>query len=115
MKNLKTFYENTILNSIDFECYNFNQPSNNFDKIKKLYKVFKEEYYSQYKNNEIKDFADYLQGLPTCCTVPFYYHEILSNAKNAGFIFESDNREDDFLSKYWINLSIAFFTLKDNL
>lgn len=113
MENLKTFYENTILDSIDLEGYSIEQPINNYEKIQKVYKIFKEEYCPE--RNEVKTFADYLQGLPSCCTVPFYYNEILNNAIAIGFILESENIKDEFLSKYWINLSIAFFTLKDNL
>ena len=119
MKNTKTFYENTIIDSIDFDGYDLNNDMYLYDKIKTLYNIFKSEYV--HNNNkhlgEVILFKEWLQGLPSSCSVPFYNYDILTNGKKAGLINESasEAREDIFLEKYWLNLSLAFFTLKNNL
>lgn len=117
MKNFKTFYENTIINNIDFEGYGINNDGYLYDKIKTLYNIFKSEFVHENNKhiNEVTLFKDWLQGLPSVLTVPFSYFDILENAKSAGFKLNTAVKEDDFLEKYWINLSKAFFTLKNNL
>jgi hypothetical protein len=124
MENLKTFYENTIIENIDFEGYGINNDCYLYDKIKTLYNIFKKEYVHENNKhiNEIILFRDWLQGLPSVLTVPFYNYDILQNAKKANLL-NLDNlsekskelKEDQFLAQYWINLSKAFFTLKNNL
>jgi hypothetical protein len=123
MKKFKTFYENTILQNIDFDGYNIN-PENDFDKIQKVYKTFKSEFIHENNKhqNEIFSFSEWLRGLPSILTVPFYNFDILENAKKAGLIKVQnvapsvlDKKEDQFLTYYWDRLAQAFFTLKNNL
>lgn len=112
-RNYKTFYENTIIDNIDLSGYNLSNDVSLYDKIKTCYNIFKMEYgFNIQRMSERKAFSEWLQGLPTALTVPFYYHEILSNAKNFGEVIKN---EDKFLDNYFNNLSDAFFTLKNNL
>ena len=121
MKNYKTFYENTILDNIDFDGYGLTV-TDNFGKVKETHSIFKREYDHEIKRQgEVKAFAEWLRGLPSVLTVPFYYHEILSNG--AKWVQENKDKglraamkkEDKFLDEYWDKLAVAFFTLKDNL
>ena len=124
MNNTKTFYENTILNSIDLSEYDINNDCYNYDKIKTTYNIFKREYI--HKNNEhineVILFSEWLRGLPTVLTVPFYNYDILEKAKKDWVLKINskddkyiENKEDQFLENYWNNLAKAFFTLKNNL
>lgn len=118
-----TFYEQTILDNIDFESYGFDNDVSRYDKIKTLYNIFKREYVhgNNQHQGEIFLFSEWLRGLPSTLTVPFYNGEILENALQ----FAKDNGdkalraklkdEDKFLNDYWGNLSKAFPTLKENL
>ena len=116
MKNYKTFFENIIINNIDFEGYDNIKQENLFDKINSVYETFISEYGHEVKRyGNIKAFTNWLQGLPSVLTVPFYNYEILENAKNNNFILNTEKKENDFLNTYWLNLSIAFFDLKNNL
>jgi len=112
-----TFFEKTILDNINFDGYGINNDGYLYDKIKTLYNIFKREYV--HENNKRQSerflFSEWLRGLPSVLTVPFYNFEILENAKNAGYKIETEEQEDVFLSEYWNNLSNAFFTLKENL
>lgn len=114
MKNYKTFYENTIIDNIDFEGYeNVPQGMELYDKIQRTYETFISEYGYNIKNLGVKRaFAEWLRGLPTVLTVPFYYDEILQNALLAGIEVKD---EELFCEQYWDKLAVAFFTLKDNL
>lgn len=115
--SLYTFFEKTIIDSIDLESYELSNEIDLYDKIKTIYDIFRREYV--HKNNQhIKEtvlFVEWLQGLPNVLTVPFYNSNIISNALLNGFDLSNEDKEDTFLNSYWINLSKAFFTLKDNL
>lgn len=116
MKNYKTFFENTIINNIDFQGYDNIKQNTLFDKINSVYGIFISEYgFLLQRKSEIKVFTEWLQGLPSVLTVPFYNYEILENAKNNNFNLNTEKKENDFLNTYWVNLSIAFFELKNNL
>ena len=125
MKNFKTFYENIIVNHIDLEAYDLSNDINLYDKINTVYNIFKSEYL--YENNikryrtEENCFKNWLMGLPSVLTVPFYNYEILEKAEEYSkgvsetlhwYLIQND---DDFLNDYWQNLAYAFFTLKENL
>jgi len=117
-----TFYEQTIIDNIDFNGYGISaedcEAMELYDKVQKIYEIFLGEYGHKLKITSRENaFADWLQGLPTTLSVPFYYNEILENAKKAGIDYtnKSEKLQDAFLQRYWINLSNAFFTLKDNL
>lgn len=123
MKNFKTLYENTIVNNIDLNAYDIDDSTDLFDRIQMVYAIFKDEYV--HRNNqhlsEVFLFKEWLQGLPSILTVPFYNNDILTNGLN--FAIETNDKllrkkvrnEEQFLNDYWTNLSTAFFNLKNNL
>ena len=119
MTNYKTFYENTVLENIDLTPYDASNDVSIYDKVKTMYNIFKMEYLHEYNikryGSEVKIFEEYLKGLPTCLTVPFYNYEILENGKKYGFDLSTELKEEIFLRSYFNKLSIAFFTLKNNL
>lgn len=112
-----TMYEKIILDGIDFEGYEI-EAKNDFEKINELFKVFNSEY-----GHEIliygkkRAFAEWLQGLPSSCNVPFYNHDILNRGYIHGYVSAdaTEDQEQEFLNKWFINLSEAFFTLLENL
>ena len=107
-----THYEQTILDNIDFDGYGITV-TDNYSKVKEVYSIFKKEYGHMIERvGERKAFAEWLQGLPSTLSVPFYYDEIIANAFSAGINIED---EEKLCADYWIKLSDAFFTLKDNL
>lgn len=112
--SIYTFYEQTIIDNIDFDGYGYNNDCYLYDKIKTLYNIFKSEYVHQNNKhlNEVFLFSEWLRGLPSVLTVPFYNGEILENALLAGL---NTTDEDRFLQNYWTKLAEAFFTLKNNL
>jgi hypothetical protein len=120
--NYKTFFENTIIDNINFEGYGFSNDMYLYDKIKTLYNIFKQEYgFMIERVGEVNAFKEWLQGLPSVLTVPFYNYDIINNAREAGLLTATsddwfkEKDEDSFLDRYWIRLSVAFFNLKDNL
>lgn len=113
-----TFFEQTILDSISLEDYDIDTDSMSQKEILgKVYNIFLSEYV--HHNNERQDhkklFKEWLQGLPTILTVPFYNHDILLNARENGIELREEWQEDNFLNMYWLNLAKAFFDLKENL
>ena len=117
-QNYKTMYENIILDNIDFDGYGLDNNMYLYDKIKTLYNIFLSEYGHEAKRHgDKRAFTEWLQGLPSVLTVPFMNYDILNRAYLHGLIKANatEKDEDDFLSNYWIKLSFAFFTLKENL
>ena len=117
MKNYKTMYENIIVDSIDFEGYEVDTPNTIKEKIDLVYSIFRKEFIHD-NNKHISDernFAEWLRGLPSVITVPFYNHDILEKAKENGYTFENDWAEDVFLEMYWSRLATSFINLKENL
>tara|TARA_R100000951_G_C2513168_1_gene141064 strand:- start:120 stop:473 length:354 start_codon:yes stop_codon:yes gene_type:complete len=117
MKNYKTMYENIILESIDFEGYDVEKPQTDKEKIDLVYSRFRKEFIHD-NNKHISDernFAEWLRGLPSVITVPFYNHDILEKAKEYGYRFENEWSEDVFLEMYWSRLATSFVNLKENL
>lgn len=57
---------------------------------------------------------DYLQGLPTVCTVPFYNGEILEILKDNGIsIPEDDDKSHDLIEAYWMECGKQFWLMID--
>jgi len=115
---MKTFFEKTILENIDLEGYGLSNDLTEYDKVKKLHKIFKGEYgWNIDRMGERRAFCEWLQGLPSALTVPFYNYEILNIAYLNGLIKANatEDEEDKFLNNYFVNLSDAFFTLYNNL
>lgn len=118
-----THYEKTIIDNIDFDAYGISNDCYLYDKIKTLYNIFKREYVHQNNQHlsELHLFAEWLKGLPSVLSVPFYYDEIIENAMT--YVKENNDKglrakikdEEKFCNDYWSNLAKAFFTLKDNL
>jgi hypothetical protein len=96
---MKTFYEQTIIDNIDFSGYEDGLDmmgvgsviNEEFDQelyvnIHNVYHIFKVEYsWRVLQVGEYNAFKEWLQGLPNVLTVPFYNYDILENAKKAGF------------------------------
>jgi hypothetical protein len=113
-----TFFEKIIVENIDLSGYDLSNDINLFDKIKETNNIFKSEYgYNIARMGEKRAFCEWLQGLPSALTVPFYNHDILNRAYLYNVISANatEQEEDKFLDAYFMNLSSAFFTLYNNL
>ena len=114
-----TTFEQLIINNIDLETYDLNNDVYLYDKIKTTYNIFLQEYGHEIKRqgSEVKAFEEWLSGLPSVLTVPFYNHEILNIGYVHGLVGAeaTEEEEDKFLADYFNKLAVAFFTLKDNL
>ena len=112
-----TFYERTILDNIDFESYDIETNGSDFDKVRSTVEIMLREY--QHKNNRHLPLSvlakEWLQGLPSVLTVPFYNHDILQNALLHGFNLDTEDLEDDFLEEYWSKLGATLIMLNNNL
>ncbi len=87
MSNYKTFYENTIVDNIDLESYGLSNDVYLYDKIKTTYNIFKQEHgFMIERVGEVNAFKEWLMGLPSVLSVPFMNSEILSLAKDNGFL-----------------------------
>jgi hypothetical protein len=114
---MKTFYEQTIIDAIDFSGYEDDADIFGdyplYTDIQNIYFIFKKEYgFMIERVGEMKAFSEWLSGLPSVLTVPFYYNEMIQNAKDFGLVIKD---EDEFCNNYFNRLSQAFFTLKENL
>ncbi|MNQ55071.1 hypothetical protein D3C85_691530 [compost metagenome] len=67
-------------------------------------------YNSEYGYNGLspKSCMDYLQGLPSVCTIPFYNGEILELLKAQGIERKTEKGQDTLIQKYWEQAGQAF-------
>lgn len=118
MRTTKTFYEQTIINNIDFSGYEDDPDIYGdyplYTDINNLFHIFMKEYDWRViqLGSSTKAFSEWLSGLPSVLTVPFYYNEMIQNAKDFGLVIKD---EDEFCATYFDKLAEAFFTLKNNL
>lgn len=92
-----------ILNSIDTSDYDVNINTIE-DKIRFVEKTFLSEYgYSVTKLGKQKAIQEWLMGLPSILTLPFYNVDILNLAKQWGALKNNatERAEDKILSNYW--------------
>lgn len=70
-------------------------------------------YQSEYGYNGVSPRAcrDYLQGLPSVCTVPFYNGEILELLANHGISRKSEAAQSKLIDDYWLACGNAFYNM----
>lgn len=117
--NYYTFYESTILDSIDLSDYGI-EATTNFDKVQAVYRIFKSEYgheIERQRGNEVAAFREWLMGLPSVLTVPFYYSDQINRAYVHGLLPAdcTEDQENEFCQSFFENCAQAFFTLFHNL
>ena len=116
MKNKRMFYKDMIVNSIDLSDYGINTDGMSIkEQLQEVYKTFRSEYDHEIKRyGKYQAFESWLRGLPTCLTPDcFYDSDILSLAKEYGFVLDTERKEDKFLNEYWTKLMRAFYNLID--
>lgn len=70
-------------------------------------------YQAEYGYNGVSPKAckDYLQGLPSVCTVPFWNDEILELLAKAGITRKSEAAKEKLIDAYWLACGNAFYNL----
>lgn len=70
-------------------------------------------YDSEYGYNGVSPQAckDYLQGLPSVCTIPFENHKILELLESEGFTKPTENGRYGLIEKYWKEAGNQFYKL----
>lgn len=99
----KKNYEAFILNCID-EDYDNNILTERDDKLRFVFDCFNKEYGHEIRRRGKQSaLAEYLSGLPTCCTLPFYNVEIIDLAIEMGSIDPDpdDKLVERVLENYW--------------
>lgn len=77
------------------------------------YKSVAEVYNAEYGHNGITSKAchDYLQGLPSVCTVPFENYKILQLLEAYGITRKTDNGKSALIEQYWQACGYHFYQL----
>ncbi|MNR06663.1 hypothetical protein D3C85_1227440 [compost metagenome] len=70
-------------------------------------------YNSEYGYNGLTSKAckDYLQGLPSVCTIPFSNFEILELLKAQGIERKTEKAKDTLIQKYWEQAGQEFYRM----
>ena len=67
--------------------------------------------YGSYNGLSTKACRDYLQGLPSVCTVPFYNGEILELLAKHGITRKSESAQAKLIDDYWLNCGHALYMM----
>lgn len=106
-------YNEYLLNAIDSEGYDV-EISTNEDKVKFLADCFQKEFSHEIKRNGgHKALMSWLQGLPSCINLPFYYCDIISLAKEMGGLPEhaTSAQEDKITDNYYNYMAVKITQL----
>jgi hypothetical protein len=98
------YYKRFILDNIDNSSYSEKPLDSVEDKITFLRDTFQAEYgWSIDRYGMQRALTEWLQGLPSAVSLPFYNHDILELAKNAGTLkhYASEKEEDKILENYF--------------
>lgn len=71
-------------------------------------------YQAEYGYNGVSPKAchDYLRGLPSACTVPFYNGDILEILKQHGIdVSQDEDRQYDLIEVYWLECGKQFYLM----
>ncbi len=67
--------------------------------------------YGSFNGSSPKACKDYLQGLPSVCTVPFYNGKILELLAAQGITRKTEQGNDNLIEAYWIECGNQFYKL----
>jgi len=100
-KELDLYWKTLILDCIDLECYDLSEPKTLKEKFAMVSIIVKKETGCDDFYEEVV--SDWLSGLPSIITLPFYHNEILAMMKEIGTINEktTEKRKDSLLLCYW--------------
>ena len=74
-----------------------------------LSNVYQSEY--GYNGTTPKACMDYLQGLPSVCTIPFYNGEILELLAAQGISRKTEDGQANLIDMYWKECGLQFYRL----
>lgn len=74
-----------------------------------LHNVYRSEY--GYNGVSPRACRDYLQGLPSVCTVPFYNGEILELLAAQGISRKSEDGQAALIDRYWSECGKQFYLM----
>ena len=100
-KELDLYWKTLILDCIDLDCYELSEPKTLKEKLIIVSMIIKKETGCNNLHQEVV--SDWLSGLPSLITLPFYHNEILAMMKEIGTINEktTEKRKDSLLLCYW--------------
>lgn len=111
-------YKKLILECFDFTGYTVQAENDTPEaQVACAYSIFLSEMGWQLKAPYNKPLADvcqqWLQGLASACTIPFYNNDILQWGENNGLIKPnaSEKKQDQFIDQYWLTTANALASM----
>lgn len=101
-------YEKYILASIDNEGYENKELKTPKEKLQFLQNTFKDEYgFAISRQGEQKARAEWLSGLPSSISLPFYNDDIINFSKKMGSLRQNSTEKEEsrVLENYWNYMS----------
>jgi hypothetical protein len=104
-------YKQVILSGIDGTCYEVKMDTDR-EKMQFVVDCFRKEFYCWQSHKNIQAvFAEWLQGLPSACHIPFYNSDIIELAERINGVKYTDKQADKILGNYWNFMTGIFFRL----
>jgi hypothetical protein len=104
-------YKQVILSGINGAVYEVKTDTDK-EKMQFVYNCFYSELYKWQSHKNIQTvFAEWLQGLPSACYIPFYNSDIIELAEKINGTIYTDKQADKILENYWRFMTGIFFRL----
>ncbi len=112
-KQLNIYYAQVFLNSFSDEHSHLTERQ----QFETCYQTFLSEHGWNVKRvGKNEAFQDWLQGLPTACSIPYCNYDILEMARDTEHLtrpVDTDKNEYKILDNYWNFMACKFFFLLD--
>lgn len=112
--NKGQLFKQIILNGVDSSGYDTAQPVTILEKAAFLRATYMSEYgawANSHYGSQVKASEEYLRGLPSCCSFPFYNGHILEVFEKYGFKATTEKQENDLIDQYWRGMGLHFDAL----
>jgi hypothetical protein len=103
-----------ILNGVDATGYESAEPLTILEKAAFLRSTYMSEHgnwANDHYGSQVKAIEEYLRGLPSCCSFPFYNAHILEVFEKYGFKANTERQETDLVEQYWRGMALHFDAL----
>lgn len=119
-KNFDLALKAIVINSFDLEAYDIETEGLAIaQQAQKVLECFSSEYdfacnIRQFPNRQLR-IAEWLKGLPTVCTVPFYNGEIVEHGKRIGQLKQNatENAEQKYIDQWFSLMAYKIIQLSE--
>lgn len=118
-KDLRDYKVNGVQYAYVLDCIHSDdvELSTDKDRIEYFFRQFSIEGDMDYKRrmypNEQERIAQYLRGLPSCCSIAYANYDIVQIGKSWGYILDTERKENEFCERWFNVMALRLMQTRD--